>query len=230
MRIVPSARSARGGTCLFALLALFLAAGCASDEADKASSTSAAPAVADTTPGAEGGNDAVTPRRRGNPIKVTWEALAHERHLYENPKYGQQPVSGGTPDFAIVLVNDDHPESDQLRQGRARGRQAVGSGVISNRDMQDFLKGLEQIGYFKSAAATSAQSRFFDDDRARGRVTVEQNGQSVTLLSMRGQGRSPTTKHIPGIYSQAKQAIAFLRNQSRTLTVETITRGDVPYR
>lgn len=161
---------------------------------------------------------------------MTWEALAHERYLYENPKYGRTPIGSAQPEFRIVLVNESHPEAGQIRQGRVRSSTNAGSGVITDREMRDFLQGLEKIGYFRAAASTMAQTRFFDDERARGRVTVERQTGSVTLLSMRGQGLNASTKHIPGIYSQAKQAIAFMKNQARTLTVETIGRDPVPYR
>ncbi|MDJ0973879.1 MAG: hypothetical protein QNJ98_05425 [Planctomycetota bacterium] len=212
-----------------ALAALFFGAGCSSDDASSSSSANSATPVAarGTTPG---GNDGVTSARRGTPVKVTWEALAHERYLYENPRFGRRPNVGGKPDFAIVLVNEAHPEADQIREGRVRGGQGVGSGVITNQQMKDLLAGLDQIGYFKSARGTMAQAHLFNDERARGRVTIDRPQGSVTLLSVRGQGRSESTKHIPAIYSQAKQAIAMLKNQTRTLTVETIGRDDLPYR
>lgn len=225
MRHAPSAPR----LVVIALAALFLGTGCSSDEASTNGAAGGAQPVADRA-AATGGNDGVTPRRRGTPVKVTWEALAHERYLYENPRFGRRPSVGGTPDFAIVLVNEAHPEADQIREGRVRGGEGVGSGVLSNQQMQDLLLGLEKIGYFESARSTAAQARFFEDERSRGRVTVERPQGSVTLLSMRGQGLAPGTKHIPGIYSQAKQAIAMLKNQTRTLTVETIGRDDLPYR
>lgn len=223
--------------CL-ALVGLFLAAGCASDDAGTNTSTNADP-VARAADAARSGNPGVTTagnpladmaRPRGNPIKVTWEALAHERYLYENPKYGRRPLGGVDPDFKIVLVNESHPEAQQIQQGRVRGSDNAGSGVLTNAKMRDLLKGFEKVGFFQAAASTQAQERFFDDDRARGRVTIERPTGSVTLLSMRGQGLNQGTKHIPGIYSQAKQAIAFVKNQTRTLTVETIGREATPYR
>ncbi len=62
-------------------------------------------------------------------------------------------------------------------------------------------------------------AHLFDGETARGRVTVERSGESYTLLSMRGQGLSDSTKQIPPMYSQAKQAILVLRNRTPTLRV-----------
>ncbi len=225
MRHVSSAPFLSG----LAILALIFGVGCTSNDGTTASASNDAARTPDRSV-ATSSNDAVTPRRQGTPIKVTWEALAHERHLYENSRFGQRGVTGMKPDFAIVLVNESHPEADQIQSGAVRGGEGVGSGVISNQQMKDLLEGLSRIGYFKSASSTMAQARLLQDDRARGRVTVERPAGSVTLLSMRGQGLAPTTKHIPAIYTQAKQAIAMLKNRARTLTVKTIGRDELPYR
>ena len=164
------------------------------------------------------------PRVRANAragVRVTWQALAHERYLAENPRIGRQPLAAATRENTIVLVNESHPDADGIRSLSFRRQDGVGQGVISDAQMKTLLAGLDEVGYFKSARDTNSMSQLFGADIARGRVTVERGGRSVTLISMRGQGRSQHTKHIPAIYSQAKQAIAMLRNQSPTLTVET---------
>lgn len=153
-------------------------------------------------------------------VVVTWEALEHERYLLENPRIRTR-VRGQLAETKIVLVNESHPEADGMRSMAWQREQDTGHGVLKDGDMTALLKGLEKIGYFKAAHATNAQTHLFGDARARGRVTVERGGQSVTLISMRGQGLNPSTKHVPGIYSQAKQAIAMLRNRAPTLSVST---------
>ena len=166
-----------------------------------------------------GGNAEVT--AKAPPVKVTWQALARERYLYENPRFKRQGIGSGTPDLMIVLVNDSHPDADGIRAGNVPTQPGTGTGVISDSDMSSLLQGLGQIGYFKAATGTQSTAALFDMDTARGRVTVDRGGRSVTLLSMRGQGLAKNTKHIPGIYSQAKQAIAMMKNSAPTLRVET---------
>jgi hypothetical protein len=169
------------------------------------------------------------PRTRGNAragVRVTWQALAHERYLAENPRIGRQPLAAARRENTIVLVNESHPDADGIRSLSFRREDGVGQGVISDAQMRTLLAGLEEVGYFKAARDTSAMAQLFGADIARGRVTVERGGRSVSLISMRGQGRSEHTKHIPAIYSQAKQAVAMLRNQSPTLTVETSGPSD----
>ncbi len=164
------------------------------------------------------------PRVRANAragVRVTWQALAHERYLAENPRIGRQPIAAARREDTIVLVNESHPDADGIRSLSFRRQDGIGQGVISDVQMNTLLAGLEEVGYFKSARDTNSMAQLFGADIARGRVTVERGGRSVSLISMRGQGRSQHTKHIPAIYSQAKQAVAMLRNQSPTLTVET---------
>ena len=74
-------------------------------------------------------------------------------------------------------------------------------------------------GFYKYAKPTDYQTGQFDNERARGRVTVEQGAQSMTVLSMRGQGLSEATKGIPALYSESKRAIMYLRNSTTTLNV-----------
>ena len=97
---------------------------------------------------------------------------------------------------------------------------------------------MEQSGRVRDAAEASpfvvlsteyanhflAVQHLFDDETARGRVTVEVNGESRTLLSMRGQGLQESTKQIPALYSEAKRAVIGLRNQTPTLTVMGASR------
>lgn len=164
-------------------------------------------------------------RRTGNParaVKVVWEALARERYLLENPRHRRR--INRAPEFRIVLVNESHPDAEGMRNMAWSGDQDGGHAVLSDKEMVDFLKGLEKVGYFKAARDTASQARLFQSDSARGRVTIERQGRTLTLLSMRGQGLDPRTKHIPPIYSQAKQAIALLRNRAPTLSVETSGR------
>ena len=179
--------------------------------------------------GGGSGNNAVT-AQQAPPVKVIWEALARERYIYENPNLtARRRVGTVTPDLKIVLVNEAHPEAEAIRSGKARYKDA-GTGVLSNRDMKNLMDGLTQIGYFRTARSTGSTSQLFDNDSSRGRVTVERASGSVTVLSMRGQGLDPNTKHIPGIYSQAKQAVAMLKNSTPTLRVEAIGTSPVPYR
>ena len=41
---------------------------------------------------------------------------------------------------------------------------------------------------------------------------------------MRGQGLSPQTKHIPALYSKAKQSVILLRNATPTMSVVASSR------
>jgi hypothetical protein len=176
------------------------------------------------------GNPGVT-AQKAPPVKVIWEALARERYIYDNPNLtARRAVGTATPDLKIILVNESHPESQAVRDGTIRRRENAGTGVLSDRDMRTLLQGLEQIGYFRAAGSTAGQAALFDSEAARGRVTVERADGSVTLLSMRGQGLTPATRHIPGIYSQAKQAIAMMKNNTPTLRVEAIGSSPAEYR
>ncbi len=197
----------------------FVTSGCSSSsQPSKAEAPRpAAPSVADR-------GDAPTPDRLDGPerrkpaVKVVWEALAHERYLHENPRFGRRPGSGSAP-MKIVLVNESHPEAEQIRQGSTNAEE--GTGVVPDQDMLDLVEGLKKIKFFEAAKPTDSQFQLFTHSQARGRVTVDDGVSSWTLLSMRGQGMQEHSKHIPAIYSQVKQAIAMLRNRSPSLTVTT---------
>jgi hypothetical protein len=161
-------------------------------------------------------------------IRVTWEALAVEREQIENPHFGRRPMRGVAPNLRIVLVSQDHPDAIGREQGRARTKDRDGGqmAVLATNDMQLLVRGLREAGFYRVARPTGALSSQFDDESARGRVTVEVNGESVTVLSMRGQGTNPVTKDVPRVYSEAKQAVAALRNATPTLNV--LTAGKEP--
>ena len=89
--------------------------------------------------------------------------------------------------------------------------------------MLDLVSALERLGFYKYAQPTGSLQPMFLSDRARGRITVERDGKSMTLLSQRWQGLRDETKQIPGIYSDAKQAIVALKNRSPTLRVRGAT-------
>jgi hypothetical protein len=152
--------------------------------------------------------------------RVTWEALAVERERFANPRFGRRPTRGALMTQKIVLVNASHPEAQVNRMGRSvRENRGIAVGAISDAEMDMFIRGLEQQGFFRLARPTGGIQALFSGDEARGRVTVERGGESVSLLSMRGQGLDPSTKQIPAMYSQVKQAILVLRNQIPTLSV-----------
>jgi hypothetical protein len=158
-------------------------------------------------------------------VKVTWEALATERELLENPRFGRRPQRGALPTQKIVLVNASHPDARANRVGRvAREDRGVAVAAVADEDMDLFVRGLEQRGFFRLARPTGTLERFFADPDARGRITVERGGDSVTLVSLRGQGQNEATKAIPPMYSEVKQAIIVLRNQTPTLSVTGIER------
>jgi len=176
----------------------------------------AAPVPDGAAPGAQPG----PAQPAGLQLRVTWEALAVERDLYENPRWGRRPQRGAIQTQKIVLVNETHPEAQAARLGRSvREGGGVALGAIADADMQMFVQGLEQQGFFRLARPTSSVEGLFDNETARGRITVERGGESVTLLSMRGQGLDANTKQIPAMYSQVKQAILVLRNRTPTLSV-----------
>ena len=156
------------------------------------------------------------------PIVVTWEGLAREREIAANSKYNRP----GTirPPMKITLVSESHPDSQGLRSGRTKEGRAAGasSAVLRDADLLKFVQGLERRGFYKYAQPTETQAAALEHPRARGRVTIERNGQSMTLVSMRGQGTNPRTKEIPGIYSESKQAIMMLRNRTPGLNLTAV--------
>ena len=156
----------------------------------------------------------------GAHTRVTWEALAVERERFANPRFGRKPTRGALMTQKIVLVNASHPEALANRMGRSvRENRGVAVGAISDEEMDMFVQGLEQQGFFRLARPTGGIESLFANEEARGRITVERGAESVTLLSVRGQGLDATTKQIPAMYSQVKQAILVLRNQIPTLSV-----------
>lgn len=156
-------------------------------------------------------------------IRITWEALAVEREQVENPRFGRRPLKGAAPELKTVLVSQSHPAAQDRQKGRAAAREGDGTqvAVLPDEDLQVLVRGLRQSGFFAVARPTGGLAPQFEDREARGRVTVEVDGQSLTVLSMRGQGGASGTKDIPRVYSEAKQAIALVRNNTPTLNVST---------
>jgi hypothetical protein len=94
--------------------------------------------------------------------------------------------------------------------------------------MRLLVRGLREGGFYRVARPTGALETQFDDGNARGRVTIDVDGESRTVLSMRGQGTSEATRDIPRVYSEAKRAVAAMRNQTPTLNVLTAGGQQVP--
>lgn len=161
----------------------------------------------------------------GPAIKVVWEALAVERDRFENPRHGRKPTRGVLHQQKVVVVSASHPEARAMRQGRCiqQGGGAVAA-TVSDADMQVFLKGIQQRGFFRVARPTGSMQALFDDDGSRGRVTIERDGTSVSLVSQRGQGLDPSTRHVPALYSEVKQAVMLLRNRSTSMGVVDVSR------
>jgi hypothetical protein len=125
----------------------------------------------------------------------------------------------------VVLVNESHADALASKAGRCVPQsQGVAVGTISDQDMEVFLRGIEQRGFFRLARPTGAMQGLFEDSNARGRITIERAGQSYSLVSMRGQGLNPQTKAIPAMYSEVKQAVMLLRNQAGGMSVVGFTR------
>lgn len=161
-------------------------------------------------------------------IRVTWEGLAREREIAANSKYNR-PRGAVAPPMKITLVSESHPDAPALRAGRTKGSRedSAHSAVLRDADLLTFVKGLEKRGFFQHARATDAQQGTFGHARARGRVTVERGNDSLTIVSMRGQGLDPRTKAIPGIYSESKQAIMMLRNRTPGLALSGVATDSV---
>src|SRR5262249_36446844 len=77
---------------------------------------------------------------------------------------------------------------------------------------------------FRYAKPTGSLQALFASDMARGRITFEKDGRSVTLLSQRGLGLQDDTRAIPGIYAQAKEAVSRLKNSAPVLRVKGASR------
>ena len=166
------------------------------------------------------------PTATGPQIRVTWEALAVEKERLANPRIKRTQMIGLASQQKVVVVNAGHLEAKTSRLG-AMSAQNRGTAVasVSDENMQRFLQLLERRGFFRHAKPTGAIARQFENERARGRITIERNGQSYSLVSLRGQGLDPRTKHIPALYSETKQAIMMLRNQTSCMGVVGIRGG-----
>lgn len=165
-------------------------------------------------------------------VRITWEALAVERDQILNPR---TPAARRAPtavqaDSKIILVSDDHPAAQGKAPGSAVERSSDGSSVavVAGQDLRLMVRGLREAGFFEVARPTDGVAAMFASEDARGRVTVEVDGATRTLLSMRGQGLQATTRDIPRIYSQAKQSVAAVRNNAPSLSV--VTSGNAPAR
>lgn len=154
----------------------------------------------------------------GPAIVVTWEALAREKYLVENSRFKRR---GPQAPMKIMLISSSHPDAAAIASGRGGRRRdpTVSTAILSDRDMVQFVRGLERRGFFRYARPAGYDTALAGSDNARGRITVTRDGTSRTLLSMRGQGLNEATKQIPAIYSEAKQAIMALRNLTPTLNV-----------
>lgn len=159
-------------------------------------------------------------------IRVTWEALARERELYEQSSH-RRPQGAVETGMVITLLSESHPEAQRARFPRSdeeRERYA-NTAIASDADLIALVRGLEGRGFNRLARPTDAQRGQWSMAAARGRVTIEDGTQSLTLLSMRGQGQNAATKDIPALYSEAKRAIVLLRNRTATLNVTHVERG-----
>ena len=166
--------------------------------------------------------------RQGVAIKVTWEGLARERELYEASKQKRSSYRGPDADMKITLVSEGHPDAKTNRKvGNDELEARAHLTVVPDTDLKGLVRQLEKEGFYRYARDTDAVTGNFDHSRARGRVTVERGGESVTLLSMRGQGLNPSTKQVPKLYSSAKRAILIMRNRRPTLNWTGVTREGV---
>ena len=174
--------------------------------------------MADVTTPSSGG-PAAAAQPTGPAIQVTWEALARERYLLENSRFRRQ--GGPQPPQKIMLFSESHPQAKLAKRPRTKEerQQYAGSAVVPDADMERFLEGLRRQGFYRYARRSGFDEAAAQSDSARGRIIVERNGESYTLLSMRGQGQNQATKGIPKLYSQTKQAVMVLRNMTPTLNV-----------
>lgn len=165
-------------------------------------------------------------------VRITWEALAVERDQILNPRTpaARRAATAVQADSKVILVSDDHPAARGKAPGSAVERGADGSqvAVVASEDLRLMVRGLREAGFFGVARPTEALAPLFTSQEARGRVTVEVDGATRTLLSMRGQGMQEATRDIPRIYSQAKQSVAAVRNRAPSLSV--MTTGSAPPR
>jgi hypothetical protein len=160
------------------------------------------------------------------PVRVVWEALAGEAEQIKNPRWGDPAGTAfrlrRAPELKIVLLNASHPEAFKMRlralESRSQRFEAE-IAIVSDEDMNLLLQGFEQMGVFRYARPTSALETLFKSERARGRITIDRGGESVTLLSQYGLGLQEATRAIPGVYRDAKSAVAILKNRTPGLSV-----------
>jgi hypothetical protein len=221
----------RHGTLTTFLLAALLA-GCttgtrgsrrprAEDPVRGPEAASGAPeAAAPRTPRSTEGDPGVVPGTP--PIRIVWQALYVEQERFRNSKW--RPTNQetfGEPDFEVILVNASFvPTPEQDRENRSEiavGRLAR----VPDADMVGLVAELERLGFFRYAKPTDAVRPYFGSERARGRVTVERGGESLTLVSYRGLGLQDQTREIPQIYAQAKYAIQVLKNRNPSMAAKS---------
>ena len=124
------------------------------------------------------------------------------------------------PSTKIVLVSESHPDAQSVQAGRvAVEHEGVAVAPVKDEDMRVLVQALRQRGFFRVALPTGVIASRFTDENARGRVTVEQGGESFTIVSVRGQGLDRATEQIPALYSEAKQSIILMRNATPTMSV-----------
>jgi hypothetical protein len=164
---------------------------------------------------------------RGPQVRVTWEALARERELLEDSKHRRAGVVQAEP--RVVLVSESHVDAARVRTARtpAERAQLAGAAVVPDADLVALVQGLERRGFFRHARSTGSLSALLASESARGVVTIERDGESVSLVSLRGQGQHPATREIPAIYSEAKRAILLLRNRTPMLNLSSVSRGSL---
>lgn len=163
--------------------------------------------------------------RRERAVTVIWEALATEKDKLLNSRYRRATRGGITPPTRTILINESHPAAARLRDGR-NARAEAGTGIITDRQMAALVKSFQELGYFRVAKPTASMRKLFKSSGARGRVTIESDGTSYTLLSMRGQALNASTREIPVVYSKVKQAVAAMRNMTTSLTVSSASSGN----
>lgn len=155
-------------------------------------------------------------------IRVVWEALYVEQERFRDSKYRPSDLTGfgGEPDLEVVLLGASFvatPEQDREN----RGQVAVGRiARVPDQDMIDLVREFDRLGFFRYARPTASVRPYFASDRARGRITVDRDGESVTIVSQRGLGLQESTKEIPAIYAAAKDAIQRLKNRSPSMSVK----------
>ena len=158
-------------------------------------------------------------------FRVIWEALYVEQQQVLKPRTGRPGIQGlataVAPELEVVIVNSSfHGTPEQQKDNRER-RPKGGLSKVSDQDMLDLIDSLKKAGFYEYAKPTGGISGLFSGERSRGRITIERDGQSMTLLSQRGLGLAEETREIPAIYSEAKRAIQVLRNRSRLLEIST---------